>query len=120
MIRLLVDESVDKPIVDLLRENGHLIMYVAEMQPGITDDDVLELANRQQLPLLTADKDFGELTYRWKKASLGVILIRLAGLSPHQKALIALDAFRRYPEALSGTFSVISKKSVRIRHSSLT
>ena len=66
---LLVDESVDRQVVDRLREDGHTVSYVAEMDPGISDDDVLSLANEKEAVLLTADRDFGELIFRQKKVS---------------------------------------------------
>jgi predicted nuclease of predicted toxin-antitoxin system len=34
------------------------------MEPGITDDQVLEKANENQALLMTIDKDFGELVFR--------------------------------------------------------
>jgi predicted nuclease of predicted toxin-antitoxin system len=60
-VKFLADEGVDKQIVDRLRQVGHSVWYVAEMEPGISDDEVLNLANRENDILLTADKDFGEL-----------------------------------------------------------
>ncbi|MBI4572564.1 MAG: DUF5615 family PIN-like protein [candidate division NC10 bacterium] len=45
-MNFLADESVDRQVVGRLREDGHLVRYVAEMEPGISDDAVLELANR--------------------------------------------------------------------------
>jgi hypothetical protein len=41
---LLVDESVDRQIVDRLREDGHTVSCVAEMDPGISDDAVLSFS----------------------------------------------------------------------------
>ena len=38
---LLADESVDRPIVERLRQDGHDTLYIAEMSPSISDDDVL-------------------------------------------------------------------------------
>ena len=35
---LLADESVDRQIVDRLREDGHTVLSAAEMDPGITTD----------------------------------------------------------------------------------
>ena len=35
----------------------------AEMEPGISDHDVLNLTNQEEAILLTADKDFGELVF---------------------------------------------------------
>lgn len=56
------------------------------MDPGISDDIVLELANSEGVLLLTADKDFGELVFRLRRVSSGVVLVRLAGLSPIKKS----------------------------------
>ena len=63
-MNLLADESIDLQIVDRLRQDGHLVHYIAEMEPGISDDVVLDLANQDTAVLLTADKDFGELVFR--------------------------------------------------------
>ena len=46
-MNLLADESVDGPIVERLRQAGHRVWYVAEMQPGISDDAVLDWVNRE-------------------------------------------------------------------------
>ncbi len=73
-MNLFCDESIDRQIVDRLRKDGHSILYVAELSPGITDDQVLAQADALQAPLLTADKDFGELVFRQRRASSGVIL----------------------------------------------
>ncbi len=55
----LADESVDREIVERLRGEGHDVLYVAEMEPGITDDEVFERANATGRILVTCDKDFG-------------------------------------------------------------
>ena len=51
------------------------------MQPGITDAEVLNLANNESAILLTSDKDFGELIFRLHRIAAGVVLIRLFGLA---------------------------------------
>lgn len=61
---LLADESVDRPIVERLRGDGHDTVYVAELSPSITDEQVLQKANSRNALLMTEDKDFGELVYR--------------------------------------------------------
>ena len=116
-MNLLADESVDGPIVERLRREGHRVQYIAEMDPGISDDAVLDLANREASLLLTADKDFGELVFRQHRLVHGVILIRLAGLSPAEKArLVASSIALRGPE-LPHAFTVIAPRAVRIRRS---
>ncbi len=51
------------------------------MEPGVSDDEVLELAklaNLEEIPLLTTDRDFGELVFRQGRLHSGVILVRLS------------------------------------------
>ena len=40
-MNLLADEGVDRPIVEQLRLEGHSVLYIAEMSPGIDDDVIL-------------------------------------------------------------------------------
>lgn len=112
---LLADESVDRPIVERLRQDGHDTLYVAELSPSITDDQVLQEANNRNAILLTEDKDFGELVYRLGRVHAGVILIRLAGLPPAMKAETVSKVLQDHATELSGAFSVISPGAVRIR-----
>ena len=56
-MRFLVDECVDRQIVDRIRHDGHTVLYVAEMEHGISDGDVLNLANQEEAILLTVDQD---------------------------------------------------------------
>jgi predicted nuclease of predicted toxin-antitoxin system len=114
-MNFVVDESVDRQIVDQLRDDGHSAWYVMEMSPSITDDEVLQLANTQSAYLLTADKDFGELVFRQNLASHGVILIRLSGTKAGIKAKIVSSAITSHKDELSGNFTVIQKSRIRIR-----
>jgi len=63
-VRLLADEGVEVQVVARLRSDGHDVEYVAELTPGITDDDVLDRANSAGRLLATVDKDFGEKVVR--------------------------------------------------------
>jgi hypothetical protein len=65
--------------------------------------------------LLTQDKDFGELVYRLKKAHNGVVLFRLPGIIPSQKALIADQVVSVYGHQLPGAFVVVHKDLVKVR-----
>lgn len=51
-MNFVADEGIDGPIVEVLRENKHYVWYVAEMDPGISDEEVLSLANRENALLL--------------------------------------------------------------------
>lgn len=116
-MKFVADESVDQPIVDYLRTDGHVVWAVVEMDPGIADDKVLDIANQQNALLLTADKDFGELVFRLKKLSHGIILLRLPGIAPARKALLVSANIHEHEDELSRNFTVISRGSIRIRRS---
>jgi len=114
-VNLLADENVDRAIVDRLREDGHEVRYVAEMEPGISDDFVLDEARREGAVLLTADKDFGEVVWRQRHLTTGVVLIRLAGLPPARKAEIVSGVIREHGSELLQAFAVITPRAVRVR-----
>lgn len=114
-MNFLADEGVDFPVVQRLRTDGHEVLYVAEMDPGISDEKVLAAANEKNALLLTADKDFGELVYRLGRISAGVVLVRLAGLSPAKKAELVSSAIHNHGGQLAHTFTVITPGMVRIR-----
>jgi len=115
-MNLLIDESVDRQIVEKLRRDGHNVVYVSDMDPGISDDVVLSTANSMRALLVTADKDFGELVFRRQQINAGVLLIRLAGLPPQSKAELVAVAVRDHPDELPGAFSALSPGMIRIRN----
>jgi predicted nuclease of predicted toxin-antitoxin system len=115
-MNLLADEGVDRQIVERLRQDGHEVLYIAEMAPSIADEAVLDRANTLQAVLLTADKDFGELVFRQGRIHAGVVLIRLAGTVAETKADIVSAAIRDHSVKLADAFSVVTRGTVRIRH----
>jgi predicted nuclease of predicted toxin-antitoxin system len=114
-MNFLADESVDQPIVDRLRQDGHNVLAVAELEPSIPDETVLIRANQGEALLLTTDKDFGELVFRQRQVTEGVVLIRLAGLSARAKAGIVSAVIRDHEAELTHAFTVISPGMIRIR-----
>jgi predicted nuclease of predicted toxin-antitoxin system len=108
-VRIVADESVDKQIVVRLRSNGHDVLYVAELDPGVDDESVLSFSRRANAILLTADKDFGELIFRQKLLHCGVLLIRLAGFEPDVKGELVATVFDQHADELGAGFAVLSK-----------
>lgn len=114
-MNLLADECVDLEIIERLRQEGYEVLYIAEMNPGVADEHILDLANERNALLVTADKDFGELVFRLGRIHAGVVLLRLAGLSSEKKADIVAIVFRSHATQMLQAFSVISPGIVRIR-----
>ena len=112
---LLADENIDSAIVHRLRSDNHDVTWIAELEPGISDDRVLKLADEQSRLLITADTDFGEFVFRQGRTNAGVLLLRLAGLSPDRKASIVSDVIRKHLTELKGAFAVVAPGQLRIR-----
>jgi predicted nuclease of predicted toxin-antitoxin system len=114
-MNFVADEGIDRGIVERLRSDGHRVWYVAEMAPAISDAVVLDIANREAALLLTADKDFGEMVFRQRRFSGGIVLVRLAGLSSARKAEIVTDAVNCHQSELAEGFTVIAPGICRTR-----
>jgi predicted nuclease of predicted toxin-antitoxin system len=114
-MKLLADEGVDKPLVDLLRFSGFDTHYILETHPGCDDEQVLQIANDESRVLITQDKDFGELVYRLNKVHLGIILIRLGTTSALEKAQLVNHTLQEHGEKLTNAFTVIQTNAIRIR-----
>lgn len=112
---LLADESVEKQIVEQLRNDGHNVEYISEMSPGVSDNIVLQTAAEKKALLITSDKDFGELFFRLDKLHFGVLLLRLEGVNINEKKKVVSLAINKYGERISGRISVLNSKAIRIR-----
>lgn len=114
-MNFVADENIDQPIVTKLRAAGHTVLAIGEMEPSISDEAVLNLTNGQEMVLLTGDKDFGELVYRDRRYTFGIVLIRLAGLAATAKAEIVASVVEKHADELAHAFTVISQNNVQIR-----
>jgi predicted nuclease of predicted toxin-antitoxin system len=115
-LKIVADESVDGQIVSRLRAEGYSVQFIAEVDPAITDEAVLQRSREAGALLLTADKDFGELVFRQQLLHSGVVLIRLAGLDPEARAELVAKAFAEHAEHFPMNFAVLSKRGTRLRY----
>ncbi len=58
-MNFFADESLDHQIIARLRQGGHAVLDVTEIDPGISDDKVLSMANESKAILLTKELDPG-------------------------------------------------------------
>jgi predicted nuclease of predicted toxin-antitoxin system len=114
-VNFLADENLEMQVIERLRQDGYNVLAVIEMEPGISDELVLERANQISALLLTNDKDFGELVFRLKRLTAGVVLLRLAGLSNSEKSALVVQSIRQHGDKLVNAFTVISPRNLRIR-----
>ena len=114
---LVADESIDFGIIRSLRDSGVIVFSISEDSPVIKDTDVLNKAKEKQCLLITEDKDFGELTYRFKHYHYGILLIRLNDLSRYERIENVTEIITNHIDKLYNNFSVLSKNGLRIKTS---
>jgi len=114
-MKFLIDESVEKPIVDWLRYQKYDVMYVAESSSGITDEEVIKIANSESRILITNDKDFGELIFRQGRITHGILLIRAVNEESSNKLRLVKEVLEKAKNKLKGNFMVVNEVGIRIR-----
>lgn len=112
---IVVDENIDVAVSAALRAAGHTVHDIAEVNPCVGDDWVLDFARSSAGLLLTGDKDFGELVYLQERVTHGVLLVRLSGETRAAKVQLVLGAIARHGSELLGAFSVLTARGLRIR-----
>ena len=114
-MRILADENCPRQLVELLRQNGHDVLWALSEFAGAADQIVLAQATAEGRILLTFDKDFGELAFRHGLPSIcGVILVRFVTGPPgvfSQHIVRVLESRGDW----SGVFAVVEPDRVRIR-----
>ncbi len=114
-MRFFADENIPGSILQWLRDQGYDVESASEIQQGALDEHWLSLAETQQRLILTSDKDFGELIYRERLTSFGVILLRMSNLPVSQWVTRIQEAWAIVEANPLRRFIVISPKRVRVR-----
>lgn len=113
-MNIIADENIAIQVVERLQKEGHNVKYTLQGQ-RITDDVVLNMAHQQKALLITDDKDFGELLILRQQPSSGVLLVRLAGFSPQEKAEVVAQVIHEHGDQLMNTLTVITPRGIRRR-----
>ena len=114
-MQLLADENIPRSIVEWLRAQGHEVLYAAENRVQIPDVDLLSEAEAQGLVILTEDLDFGELVFRDRLNSHGVILMRMEDSAASIRLSRLQKAWATIEKNLPGKFVVVTKSKLRVR-----
>lgn len=114
-MRLFADENIARTIVNWLRDQGHDVLYASEAQPGAADSDWLDRAEAEGRIILTSDKDFGDLIFRDRLTSHGVVLLRLGDMSLRDRLSRLEQAWVTVEAHPIGKFIVITPSKIRVR-----
>jgi predicted nuclease of predicted toxin-antitoxin system len=115
MMKIVADENLAYRMIKALRNEGFEVLSIEEDTPSIPDNNVLNVAVKENALLITEDKDFGDLVMLHKLPHKGILLLRLSGMDTDQKVIRMIDVIETYGEELKDSFTVVDTKKVRIR-----
>jgi len=109
----LADENIPPKTVEALRGRGVDIVSILDFAQGLKDELVLSIAYEQGRILITFDRDFGELVFRTKAKSKGVILLRFTPKSPEDLSR-RIETLTSIGIPIENHFIVVTEDTVRI------
>ncbi len=110
--RLLADENIPQTVIIALREKGYDIASVWELRPGMSDEEVVELAIKESRIIITFDKDFGRIALL-KPSVPGIILLRIPPLNPLYIVERVLSALERIENSYNKLI-IVRKRTIKI------
>jgi predicted nuclease of predicted toxin-antitoxin system len=111
-MKFIADVNIEKNIVDELRNMSYDVKWIAEVDPYLEDTEILNIAHREDRILITNDKDFGEIVFRQKLLSSGILLLRVKGQDVKEKINL-LRKILIFPDKLKGHFVVVTGNKIR-------
>ena len=114
-MKFLVDENFHLAIYQFLKDQGYDATSVAKDYSSFEDLEILSIANKEKRVIITNDKDFGELIFRYRKSSRGVILLRLKIDFPDYRIKVVLMLIKKLGIGLNKKFVVASEDRIRIK-----
>ncbi|QEP41927.1 hypothetical protein D5085_01445 [Ectothiorhodospiraceae bacterium BW-2] len=103
-MRWLLNENIPLTTIRELKAAGHDVLAIKEHSPGSRDEEVMALAHREQRVIVTFDRDYGELVFRYRLPQpAGVVYLRFAPQTPQE------------PAVLEGKFTTVDRTHIRQR-----
>lgn len=113
-MKFLIDVCAGTRLAKWLREKGHDVLEVREVDCRMTDEDVIRLAEKEQRIIITLDKDFGQLAI--STGNLRAAIVRLPDVSLIERKKILENLISRHKSDLESLCIItISKGRMRIR-----
>lgn len=114
-MRLLADENVDRAVVEWLRSRPLDVAWIAELDPGASDQSVGALAILEARVLITFDRDFGEMVFRHGLRLPGVLFARPRAARTQALVHWFANLWPQVEPHLPGNFVIASPSRLRVR-----
>jgi predicted nuclease of predicted toxin-antitoxin system len=117
-VRFLLDNNLSQRLAMGLREAGHDVVHVRDVDLGAADDEtVLAFARAEARVLISADTDFGGILARSGCDRPSVVLFRReVGRRPAEQLALLLANLPQFADALdAGSVVVLTDRLIRVR-----
>jgi len=112
----LADEKIPGHAIEFLRQCGEDVVVVVEVDPGIPDRKVIDLAREQHRILLTFDRDHGDLVFNRKvRPPHAIVYFRFYPPDPETLERTLTGLIDLGEKSLDGRFTVFSSGGMRQR-----
>lgn len=113
-MKFLLDVNASGAVARWLLDRGHDVFRVADVDPRMEDQKVLEWALHEKCILITTDQDFEEVIWRENKQHEGVL--RLENLPRMERLSLLEYVLNHHSEDLaSGAIVIASSRRIRVR-----
>ena len=112
---LLADENFPKPVIEVLRAEGHDVLWARTDHAGARDVVLLDLAEAEARIVLTLDKDFWQIAVQRRSPleQSGVVLFRVRPAMPERLAPL-VRAFIAADTTWAGHISIITADGIQM------
>lgn len=115
MLKFVLDVGVGNKTLGYLRAQGFDVISIIDLDPSMSDTNILSIASQDARMVVTMDKDFGELVYRIGKGHKGVLLLRLEDATGDEKVEVIRNILENFADQIEGKFCVFQNGRLRIR-----
>jgi predicted nuclease of predicted toxin-antitoxin system len=113
----LANENFPLPSIKYLRAQGLDVTSIQEEFQGISDLEVVKIAQLQHKIILTFDSDYGELIFRYSLENPpSVIYFRDKGNSPQHAGKVLSTLIKGTDLVFTNSFTVVEKEAIRQRN----
>ena len=113
-MKFLANENVPVSSVNYLKSKGYDITSIGVDEAGVSDQQVMDIATKQDRTIITYDSDYGELIFKYGfKPNAGVIFIRQQLTEPLETAKIIEQLTSNTTLSFERTLTVVDLNSLR-------
>lgn len=115
-MKILANENFPSTSVNLLEKAGHDIKSIGTDNPSISDKEVIDIAISEERTIITFDRDYGELIYKYGyRPKAGVIYLRLRNFKSEGPGEYLLKIFEKKDLEFENKLTVIDRAKIRQR-----